>query len=278
MRGKEHIVAIILSVLVISSMIMYAMAQQLFITTDKPTYTADEKVIISGYGPANSILVMMVYLANKTLYLEQLSLGDAGNFTITLPALGLINPGVYTVWIAGRAYSKGELIGETTTSFVYIVPGIESNTTTPTNTISNTTNTTITPTVTLTETITETQTTTVTETLVKTRTITDTTTVTRNITITKTETQTTTQTQITTKTTTQTETVTQTRTETQTMTKTTTETQTTTQTTTLFKTVTETQIVTAQAPLAEKIVYLVVGLFVGIAITYAMRVLTAKQQ
>ncbi len=275
MKGREHITAIILSILIISSMIIYATAQQLFITTDKPTYTAGDRVIVSGYGPADSILVMMVYLTNKTLDLEQLSLGDTGNFTITLPALSLVNPGTYTVWIAGKAYSKGELVGETTTSFIYIIPGAETNTTTPTNT---TTNTTTATTVTLTETTTVTETQTVTETLVKTKTVTDTTTVTRNVTITETETQTVTETQTTTVTETQTETTTQTQTITQTQTTTTTETQTTTKTTTLLRTTTETQTVTAPAPLAEKIVYLVVGLFVGIAITYAMRVLTTKQQ
>ncbi len=273
MVRKENMIAIIVSVLIISSIVIYAIAQQLFITTDKPTYTAGDTIVVSGYGPANAILIMMVYLTNKTLYLDQLSLGDDGNFTLTLPTFSIEGTGTHTVWIAGKVYSEGELIAETTTSFIYVIPGAETNTTT-------TTNTTTIPTVTVTETttVTEIQTETITETLISTTTLTTT----KTITETKTETTTETQTQTTTVTETQTETITETQTQTvtQTNTETTTvtKTETTTETTTVLQPTTITQTITAPAPLAEKIVYLIVGLFVGIAITYAMRVLTTKQQ
>lgn len=273
MNGRDGI-ALMLALTLIVATGVYAIAQQLVIYSDKPTYTVGDTITISGVGPADEVLAFKVLLDDSLVALGQLSIDSNGLFTTTIPQPRITDPGTYTLTIIGNV-DLGTTTVRNTTTFIYIVPSTETtenNTINTTNTITIITTTVITTTVTETVTITETKTTTIENTVTTTKT--DTITVTNTTTIT--ETMTTTvkeiETQITTVT--ETETVTQTQTVTSTATKTVTETETV--TTIREHTTIVTTTITAPALLQEKIIYLVVGLLVGAALIYVVRTISGK--
>ncbi len=261
-------IAIIIAILLIASTSIYTIAQQLVISTDKPTYTLGDTITITGNGPAGEVVAFVVLYNDKALAIGQLPINADGSFSTVLPQLDLTIPGTHTLTIVGSVDLVTTSIRNTST-FILIVP-TTNITTTNTTPMVTTVTTTVTKTVTETQTITEIVTTTRTTTRYLTKTITETLTNTTTVTETSTVTKTTTVEKTVTKTQTATETKTLTKTKTETETTTVTETETVTTINEYTKTVTTTM--TVPAPFYEKAIYLIVGLLVGAAIIYAVRI------
>ncbi len=268
---ENHKIAIIIALLIITSTSIYTIAQQLIIGTDKPTYTLGDTVTITGNGPANEVVAFIVLYDDKALAIGQLPIDANGSFSTVLPQLDLTTPGTHTLTIIGSVDLVTTSIRNTST-FILVVPSTNATTTntTPTTLTTVTVTTTVTETVTETQTTTKTVTTTRTTTRYLTETVTKTLINTTTVTLTNTVTETSTIEKTVTETQTVTETKTLTKTETETETKTVTETETVTTINEYTKTVTTTM--TVPASFYEKVIYLVVGLLVGAAIIYAIRI------